>query len=207
MENVAATRMALLERRAQIKLASDGAELLRGKREALLKELLSRIRELRALREELDTRGRLARAAISMAQAIRTTPEVRSVGHAGRRTLEVAIEFERVWGLELASADARALVRQPDKRGVGRLDVSPHILEAAEAAEMTLEKLIECAPIERNLQLLGGEIRKTSRRINALEEHLLPRLKNEARGIVRVLDEREREDRFRLKRIKKKKGR
>ena len=54
--------------------------------------------------------------------------------------------------------------------------------------------------------IIGEEVRKVSRRINALEEYLLPRLRDEVRNIYRVLDEREREDTFRLKRIKKKKS-
>ncbi len=43
-------------------------------------------------------------------------------------------------------------------------------------------------------------------RINALEEYLLPRLRGQLRGIASVLDEREREDTFRLKKIKGKKA-
>ena len=62
-----------------------------------------------------------------------------------------------------------------------------------------------CAPAERNIQIIGEEVRKVSRRINALEEYLLPKLRGEVSAIYRVLDEREREDTFRLKRIKKKK--
>ena len=206
MENLAPTRMNLLSRRAQIKLASDGVNLLKGKREALLKELLEQARQLRSLREDLSRRGRQARSAIAMARAVRGTAQVRSVGHAGRRNLSVTVGFDRVWGLELSSAETHNLVRLSDDRGIGRLDASPHILEAARAAEGTLELLIRCAPPERNIQLLGDEICKTTRRINALEEHLVPRLKQEVRLIARVLDEREREDRFRLKRVKRKKA-
>ena len=49
-------------------------------------------------------------------------------------------------------------------------------------------------------------MKKVSRRINALEEYLLPRLRGQLRGIASVLDEREREDTFRLKKIKGKKA-
>jgi len=70
-----------------------------------------------------------------------------------------------------------------------------------------LEQLFVCAPLERNLQMIGEEVKKVSRRINALEEYLLPRLRGQLRGIASVLDEREREDTFRLKKIKGKKAR
>jgi V/A-type H+-transporting ATPase subunit D len=206
MENVAPTRMNLLSRRAQIKLASDGVVLLKGKREALLKELISRAKELRRLRQELQRRGRVAAAAVAMARAVRGTPEVNSAAMAGRRDLDVAVHAEKVWGLDLATIEQHDIVRQIDERGMGYIDCPSHITEAAEASEAMLEQLFRCAPLERNIQLLGEEVKKTSRRINALEEALLPRLRRDVRAIGRVLEEREREDTFRLKRIKKKKA-
>jgi V/A-type H+/Na+-transporting ATPase subunit D len=205
LDAVAPTRMNMLAKRAQIKLAADGVTLLEGKREALLKELLTRARELRALRNELHERGRRATAELSIACAVRSTPELQSAAIAGRRELDVGIKTERVWGLQLGTADQHRVVRNHTERGLGTLDTSSHTFESAEAAELMVEQLIKCAPVEMNIQLIGEEVKKTSRRINALEEYLLPKLRGEVHMILSVLEEREREDRFRLKRIKKKK--
>ncbi len=198
--------MNLLAKRAQIKLAADGVTLLKGKREALLKELIARARQLRHLRQELHTRGRTSAVSTALARAVRGTPELRSAGVAGRRELSIDVTTEKVWGLELGRIDGARIVRHTRDRSLGRFDVSSHVFEAAEDAERMLEQLITCAPAERNLMIIGEEVRKVSRRINALEEYLLPRLREEVRSIYRVLDEREREDTFRLKRIKKKKS-
>ncbi len=206
MDTLAPTRMNLLTRRAQIKLSADGVTLLKGKRDALLKELIERTQELQSLREELYRIGRVAQADVAMARAVRGTPEVRSAGYAGRRRVEPRVWFERLWGVELGRAELDDVVRGPGERGLGRIDPGADILEAAEASEKMLKQLVKCAPLERNLISLGREIRKTSRRINALEEYLLPTLKKDVRAILRVLEEREREDRFRLKRIKRKKS-
>jgi V/A-type H+/Na+-transporting ATPase subunit D len=206
MDSVTPTRMELLARRAQIKLASEGVNLLTGKREALLKELIRRARELRELRQELHRRGRAAMAALAMARAVRGTPELRSAAVAGRREADVEIHRESVWGLPLADVSAGGIRRTPDERGMGQLDMSSHVLEAAEMAEDMAEQLIRCAPAEANIRLLGDEVRKVTRRLNALEEHLLPRLRHDVRAIGRVLEEREREDTFRLKRIKRRKA-
>ncbi len=51
---------------------------------------------------------------------------------------------------------------------------------------------------------LAEEIRKTTRRVNAVEQRLLPELREQVHYIRGVLDQREREDIFRLKRLKKK---
>jgi V/A-type H+-transporting ATPase subunit D len=198
--------MNLLARKAQIKFASDGVQLLEGKREALLKELIDRARELRALRNELHKLGRKAVVAMAIARGVRGTPEVRSAAVAGQRALNIHVKTEKVWGLSLGDIEQTDVVRSPVNRGVGLLDISPQIVEASEASEAMVAQMLVCAPKEQNLQIIGEEVRKVSRRINALNEYLLPKLREEVRTIARVLDEREREDTFRLKRIKKKKA-
>jgi len=60
------------------------------------------------------------------------------------------------------------------------------------------------AATEIKLRKLGEEIKKTTRRVNALEQVVIPRIRGEIRYIAAVLEQRAREDVFRLKRIKKK---
>lgn len=206
-DSAPATRMTLMAKRGQIKLAKDGVTLLEGKREALLQELIARAKKLRTLRNELHQRGRKSVAELAIARGAQGTPVVRSMGVAGRRELDIKVTTERVWGMHLGQIEANNVVRTPGQRGVGLLDTPAQVLEAARSAEEMLAKLVECAPLERNIQILGEEVKKTNRRINALNEYLLPKLRSEVRTIARVLEEREREDVFRLKRIKGKKSR
>jgi len=206
MDNLAPTRMNMLLLKGQIKMAADGVALLKGKRDALMQELLKRARALALMRDELHARGRAAADAMAMARAMRGTPELKSAAVAGRRELLLTVETEKVWGLALGRIDMEGVVRTPAKRGMGLLDTSAQVQEASEASEEMLSQLLICAPLERNLQIVGEEVKKVSRRINALEEYLLPRLRGQLRAIASVLDEREREDTFRLKKIKGKKA-
>ncbi|MDX1418281.1 MAG: V-type ATP synthase subunit D, partial [Candidatus Promineifilaceae bacterium] len=75
--------------------------------------------------------------------------------------------------------------------------------ETAAAFEVEVECLIELAQSELRLERLVREIQRTSRRANALEHIVLPRLIRERDYIEMALDERERADHFRLKRVKK----
>jgi len=206
VDAVTPTRMNLLQRKAQIKFAVDGVGLLKGKRDALMKELIERARKLRSMRNELHSRGREAAMSITFASAMRGAPELKSATVGLRRTLGLQVKTEKVWGLALGDVDLHDIVRTPMGRPISMLDTSAYVQEAAQSSEEMVEQLLKCAPMERNLQIIGEEVKKVSRRINALEEYLIPKLRGEMRQIARVLDEREREDVFRLKRIKGKKA-
>ena len=89
------------------------------------------------------------------------------------------------------------------ERGYSIISMSGRIDEAAEKFEMELDLIIGLAETETALKRLGGEIQMTRRRVNALEQVLIPELKRQARYIENTIDEREREDLFRLKKVKK----
>jgi V/A-type H+-transporting ATPase subunit D len=75
---------------------------------------------------------------------------------------------------------------------------------AAREFERILSLLVEIAGIEARLRRVGAEIKKATRRVNALEQVVIPRTLGQIRFIRGTIEQREREDIFRLKRIKKK---
>ncbi|MDH7509014.1 MAG: V-type ATP synthase subunit D, partial [Methanomassiliicoccales archaeon] len=88
--------------------------------------------------------------------------------------------------------------------GYGVIGTSPFIDEAAEAYEELVETIIKAAEIETTMKRLLDEIEKTKRRVNALEYKVIPELKEAEEFIEFRLEEMERENIFRLKRIKQK---
>ncbi len=56
--------------------------------------------------------------------------------------------------------------------------------------------------LEARVRRLAAEIRRTSSRVSALRTRVVPALEAEVRAIALALEQREREDRFRLKRVK-----
>ena len=88
------------------------------------------------------------------------------------------------------------------ERGYGIITTSARIDETAERYELELDLLIKLAEIETAMRRLGAEIQMNRRRVNALEQILIPELKTQAKYIQNAIDEREREDLFRLKKVK-----
>ncbi len=87
-------------------------------------------------------------------------------------------------------------------RGLSLIDTSSAVDEAAESFQKCLEAVIELAELQRNLELLGMEIKRAKRVSNALEYVVIPNLQVTIKHLKMKFEEREREEKSRLKRIK-----
>jgi V/A-type H+-transporting ATPase subunit D len=203
MEQVSPTRMNMLTKKAQIGLAKQGVDLLKKKRDALVKEFFSIVNQLLNSREKLNKIALEAYQALIIAKAIDGEYAINSVAMATQRKIYIEMEEKSVWGVKVPEVKKINVCRSVLDRGYGILGVSSRIDETAELFEQLLNILLEIAYVEVHLKRLGAEIKKTTRRVNALEQNLIPNLNVQVRYIKNTLEERAREDTFRLKRIKK----
>lgn len=196
------TRMGLLETRARRAVAAKGARLLRAKREVLAGELFKLMRDVLEGRAELDAVLREAVKALGLAKALEGEGLVASLALLAGREIPLQVTARKVWGVPTPAVSAPALVRPADQRGASPASYGPSSADAARRHEEALEVLLRIASRELHLARLGEEIQETSRRINALEQLLLPALDADVARIAAALDERDREDAVRLKRFR-----
>ncbi len=187
-------------------MATKGARLLRGKREVLAGEFFRLMREVVAGRDRLDAALREAARALTVAEALDGRAALESLAMVAGREVPVEVRRRRVWGVPVPALAAPRLRRPADARGASPLGASVAAVEAASRHEQAVEVLLEIASRELHLRRLGEEIQETSRRINALEQLLVPRLAGEARRIGQALEERAREDAVRLGRFRAARG-
>jgi len=205
MEQVSPTRTELLTRRAQVRLAEQGAEMLRTKREVLIREFLKDLKNFSSERDKMRSAVMKAVQSLLTAVAVDGTETISSVSSATRRPVTVELKKRNIWGASVIDIESDYSVRPSESRGYTPYTVSARIDETASAFEQVIEHAIHVAPVEHKLNVLAEHIRKTSRRVNALEQRLLPSLREQISFIRDTLDQREREDTFRLKRLKRKK--
>jgi V/A-type H+-transporting ATPase subunit D len=199
--------MGLLEVRGREGIASKGARLLRAKREVLAGELWKLMREVLAGRARLDEVLREAVKALGLARALDGDEMLASVALPAGREVPLQVTLRRVWGVPTPSVSAPPLVRAADERGSSPTSWGLAGTEAARRHEEALEVLLRIASRELHLARLGEEIQATSRRINALEQLVLPALAAEAGRVEAALEERDREDVVRLKRFRARRAR
>jgi V/A-type H+-transporting ATPase subunit D len=180
-------------------------DLLKQKRDALLIEFMSVMDETLRLSGSLQKAVADAQYSLAVAKSVDGNVSVRSVAMATKGEVTIDMTGTKIMGVSVpVVTKGRSPMRSSFTRGYSITGVSSRIDESADRFEKILDVIIEYADIETRLKRLGEEIQKTNRRVNALEQITVPGLKEQVAYIRQTLDERAREDLFRLKKVKKK---
>jgi V/A-type H+-transporting ATPase subunit D len=202
VDQPSATRTELLARRAQIALAERGRSLLEEKRNALLRELRKTVDVVLAGSDALESAATAARWALGVAEALDGPEAVRSAAVAGAGDVFIEAGTTAVMGVRVPEIRRRPIARARTARGYALATTSARVDAVAERFEAELDIVLDIAASEFRLRRLAAEVARTTRRASALESIVLPRLRAERDRIRVVLEERDREDRFRLLRVK-----
>lgn len=203
-ETISPTRMNLLQRQNQVKLAQQGVDLLKKKRDALVADFFNIVRRALAAREKLTASAEQSYTLLGLTKAVEGRETLEAAALADPRRLEVGIDTKNVWGTRIPTIATNDVRRSVLARNADPAAVSARTIESADRFEEVVAALLDVAGTEITLRKIGEEIKKTTRRVNALEQVVIPRVRGEIRYIRDVLEQRAREDVFRLKRIKQK---
>ena len=203
MEQVTSTRINLIALRRRVKVLSEGAKLLRSKREALMKDFFDLMDDVISYRSRLEGELTHATEDLVLAKAFLGEAHLKTTSFGAQREIFLDIKTKNVWGVKFPEIEEKSLKRSIEARGLSPIGEGLWSLRVSDGFESVLNSILLVASRETKLRRLGEEIRATTRRINALEESLIPSIRKGIKTIEGVLDERERESVFRLKRFKK----
>jgi len=195
------TRMELLMLKRRKNLAEKGHDLLKEKRDALIMEFFDILEDVRKLRNDVNNALKEAYDALALAKMIMGPLKVEEVAASIPPILKLDVSTRNVMGVRVP------LLRMEEAESTqissyGFIDTSAKLDEAVEKFREALKAIIRLAETEAAVKRLAEEIEKTKRRVNALKYVIIPRLTNTIQFIELHLEEREREDLFRMKRIK-----
>jgi V/A-type H+-transporting ATPase subunit D len=201
-EVVTPTRMELLKLRRRVSLAQRGHDLLREKMDALVIEFFEVLRGIGKARAVALKQLLLAYRGLSICSAVMGTIETRQASREAKRGLEIEISTRHIMGIVVPTLEVEKIERDALARGYSLHLTSSVLDEASKEFEKALELLIKLAELEESARAIARELERTKRRVNALEYILIPRLRGALKFIEMRLDEMERENFSRLKRIK-----
>ena len=202
IRDIKPTRSELIELKKKIKLAGGGHKLLKMKRDGLILEFFELLNKAKDVRSELDAAYAAANEKIGLAKAVEGTVSIKSTAFALKDIPNIELESKNIMGVVVPKIESSQIRKNLCKRGYGIIGTSSCLDEAVEAHETLVEKIIVAAEIETAMKKLLDDIEQTKRRVNALEFRVIPELTDAERFIELRLEEMERENTFRLKRIK-----
>ena len=200
--NVKPTRSELLQLKKKIKLAKTGHNLLKKKRDGLILEFFSILKQAKDVRKDLVSFYAAALQKINIARAIDGDLAIKSISLALKGLPVVEVGMKNIMGVKVPKIGFSEFKKSIFERGYGITSASSKIDEAALSYELVVEKVVRAAEIELTLKKLLMEIERTKRKVSALELITIPKLEQTAKYIRLRLDELERENFSRLKRMK-----
>jgi len=195
------TRMELLALRKRKQIAERGGDLLREKLDALMIEFFQLVREISALRTRSQQLLSDAYSRFSESQVLLgfTKLEETSLGVDDRFLLETSSRNVIGVAIPFLQINVETIEGVP----YNMLETSAKLDEATAKMAEAVKAVAELSSSQAAIIKLAEAIAATKRRVNCLEFIIIPGMLNTIRYIEMHLQEREREDFFRLKRIKR----
>jgi len=201
-DNIKPTRSELIDLKKRIKLSQSGHKLLKMKRDGLILELFEILEKAKNIRSEVEKQFAVASQSLALAKSVEGVVVVKSTAFALKDNPKLELQSKNVMGVIVPKIEATSVHKNLKDHGYGIIGTSSRIDEAVDSYEILVEKIILAAEIETTMKKLLDDIEKTKRRVNALEFKVIPELNDAKNFIVLRLEEMERENTFRLKRIK-----
>lgn len=197
------TRTNLLLLKDRLRAVVNCTTILKGRRQALIKEFLKITRPLMQSREEISKAYAKAIDALHISKARETPAAVDALAAINQRKIAVEIAEGNLLGLRFRDLTMHETVmRSFDERPYDMLSSSTWVDEAIQDFEGIVEEMLSLANFEGKFRRLAEELVRLTRRIRILEERVAPELRQDIHTMAQYLAERERETFFRLKRFK-----
>jgi V/A-type H+-transporting ATPase subunit D len=197
--NIPPTRSNLLRTKQELKFAREGYEILDRKRDVLAKELVRLANDAEALQQDLEKLISSAYSALEKAKLTMGREHVEWAALAVNKTVEVQLKYRGVMGVSLPLIEASG---EPVEMPYSLGDTTATLDEADSLFREVLSRIPELSKLVTSVWRLAIELRKTQRRVNALEFIFIPNYEETITFIQSSLEEREREETFRLKLLK-----
>ena len=198
--NVAPTRSNLLRVKQDLQFAKEGYEILNRKREVLTTELIRMAHNAEELQQQVWQLLAEAYVAMEKAQLKMGREQVEWAALAADKTVDVQLKVRGIMGVSVPVIESHG---EPPEMLYSLGDTTASLDEASTAFVKVLKLIPELSMVITTVWRLASELHKTQRRVNALQYIFIPEYEETVLFIVSSLEERDREEIFRLKLLKR----
>src|SRR5512143_4373964 len=201
--NIAPTRSNLIRIKKELRFAKEGYEILDRKREVLTTELVRVAHEAEVLQQEVWKLLAPGYSALQKARLTLGSDQLEWAALAANKTVDVHLKVRGIMGVAIPVIEATG---EPPQMAFSPGGTNAALDESSATFREVLIRIPQLSMLVTTVWRLAGELRKTQRRVNALQHIFIPNYEATVAFIVSSLEEREREEIFRLKWLKTKLG-
>ena len=197
------TRMELTRLKGRLRTARRGHKLPKDKRDELMKQFLDTVREVRALRSEVEEELMRVHGSFTVASALMSSEAMEQALLYPKQSVELTMTTQNIMSVNVPVYHFQTKTKSnADIYPYGFASTSGELDTAVDALGKVFQKMLKLAQIEKSAQLMAEEIEKTRRRVNALEYVMIPDTQEAIRYITMKLDENDRATTTRLMKVK-----
>lgn len=202
LNKVVPTKANLMKMKSSLNFAKKGYELLDKKRTVLIQEMMNLNGRAEKLQDEIE--GEFVKSFQVFKEATLTmgSESIQEIAHSMELEPNYTVLFHSVMGVEIPEVQYE---REEPRMEYGLFRTTTAFDEANISMHQIRYMIYELAEIETAVFRLANEIKKTQKRANALDKIQIPKYEELVKEIENTLAEKEREDFFRLKKVKDRK--
>ena len=199
-QNVVATKIELFKYKRSSQVANMVRKILDDKRKVLLKNIEEMIEEATKARGGIWEPLQDVYKSVNNAYLALGTNTVDSVAQSAPAVMEVDVNIKRIVDVKIPALN----VTEKDTQGMpyGFSDTNSSIDRASKQIKAMLPKICKAAEFENSIFSLAKALEKTQKLLNALENIIIPQYQERIKFILSTLEERDREEFARLKKVK-----
>ncbi len=201
-QNVTATKIELIKYKRSSQVATMVQKILDDKRKVLLKNIEEMITEATKARSGIWEPLQDVYKSVNEAYLSLGTNTVESVAESAPAVMEVDVNIKRVVDVKIPTLNVTE--KETKTMPYGLADTNSAIDRAAKQIKEALPKICKAAEYENSIFSLAKALEKTQKLLNALENVIIPQYQQRIKFILATLEEREREEFAKLKKVKAK---
>ncbi|MCH9041179.1 MAG: V-type ATP synthase subunit D [Nitrosopumilus sp.] len=201
-QNVTATKIELLKYKKSTQVATMVQKILDDKRKVLLQNIEEMIEKASKTRGGIWDPLQDIYKSVNEAYLSLGTGTVDSVAESTPAVMQVDVHVRRVVDVKIPALT----VTEKDTKSMpyGFADTNSSIDRAAKQIKELLPQICKAAEYENSIFSLAKALEKTQKLLNALENVIIPQYQRNVRFIAAALEEKEREEFAKLKKVKAK---
>lgn len=199
--NVNLTRIESMNMKKSLKTAKRGHKLLKDKLDELIKKILELVKENQVLRKQVDEMLAQAYKNFMLAEAVISEEYLEEALMVPKKSISIDVSEKNIMSVRIPQYKVN--ISENDSTAIyGFAYTTSELDNSIEKFADVTEYLLKLAENEKAINLIAQEIEKTRRRVNALENVMIPNYIDTIKYIGMKLEENERANTSRLMKVK-----